>query len=156
MQEADAATVLGNFDNAKFNYNSVESTFFKRDGKFYVRTDGPDGKLADYPIKYTFGVTPLQQYLIEFPGGRYQCLGIAWDSRSNEEGGQRWFHLYSSENLDHKDQLHWTGRYQNWNLQCAECHSTLLKKNYNAATDSYHTTFTGQCSVRILPRTACT
>jgi len=50
-----------------------------------VRTDGPDGKLHDYEIKYTFGVVPLQQYLIEFPDGRLQALGIAWDSRPAEE-----------------------------------------------------------------------
>jgi predicted CXXCH cytochrome family protein len=141
MQEANAQTVLGDFDNATFKHFDVESTFFKRDGHFMVRTDGPDGKLADYEIKYTFGVTPLQQYLIEFPGGRYQALGIAWDSRPKSEGGQRWFHLYPHEKVDHSDQLHWTGRYQNWNLECAECHSTNLKKGYNAATDSYKTTF---------------
>ena len=141
MQEANAATVLGDFDNAKFRYVGVESTFFKRDGKFMVRTDGPDGKLADYEIKYTFGVTPLQQYLIEFPGGRYQALSIAWDARPKAEGGQRWFHLYPNEKIDHKDQLHWTGLYQNWNLQCAECHSTNLKKGYDAAGNTYKTTF---------------
>jgi len=142
MQEANSQTVLGDFDNAKFKHFGVESTFFKRDGKFMVRTDGPDGKLADYEIKYTFGVTPLQQYLIEFPGGRYQALGISWDSRPKSEGGQRWFHLYPHEKVDYTDQLHWTGRYQNWNLQCAECHSTHLKKGYDAAMDSYKTTFT--------------
>ncbi|TAK62713.1 MAG: tetratricopeptide repeat protein [Methylobacter sp.] len=141
MQETNSRTVLGDFDNTTFKHYGVESTFFKRDGKFMVRTDGPDGKLADYEIKYTFGVTPLQQYLIEFPGGRYQAFGIAWDSRPKSEGGQRWFHLYPHEKVDHNDQLHWTGRYQNWNLQCAECHSTNLKKGYDAATDSYKTTF---------------
>jgi predicted CXXCH cytochrome family protein len=141
MQEANEQTVLGNFNNAKFKHHDVESTFFKRDGKFMVRTDGPDGKLTDYPITYTFGVTPLQQYLIAFPGGRYQTLSIAWDSRPKSEGGQRWFHLYPKDSIDHTDQLHWTGRYQNWNMECAECHSTHLKKGYNAATDSYETTF---------------
>ena len=141
MQEANEQTVLGDFDNAKFKHDNVESTFFKRDGKFMVRTDGPDGKLTDYPITYTFGVTPLQQYLIAFPGGRYQALSIAWDSRPKAEGGQRWFHLYPKEKMDHTDQLHWTGRYQNWNMECAECHSTNLKKGYDAASDSYKTTF---------------
>lgn len=141
MQEATEATVLGNFDNAKFSYFGVESTFFKRDGKFMVRTDGPDGKLADYAIQYTFGVTPLQQYLIEFPGGRYQVLGIAWDARSQERGGQRWYHLYPNEKIDYKDQLHWTGLYQNWNLQCAACHSTNLQKGYDAAGNAYKTTW---------------
>jgi hypothetical protein len=116
MQEANAATVLGDFDNATFRYNDVESTFLRRDNKFIARTDGPDGKLTDYEVKYVFGVTPLQQYLIEFPGGRYQALSIAWDARPQAEGGQRWFHLYPNEKIDHTDPLHWTGLYQNWNL----------------------------------------
>jgi predicted CXXCH cytochrome family protein len=141
MQEADEKTVLGNFNNAKFNYHGIVSMFFKRDGKFMVRTDGADGKLTDYAIKYTFGVTPLQQYLIEFDGGRYQALSIAWDSRPKADGGQKWFHLYPNEKINHNDQLHWTKRYQNWNMECAECHSTHLQKGYDAATDSYKTTF---------------
>lgn len=139
MQEAAATTVLGDFGGAKFSYNGVVSTFFKRGGIFYVNTDGPDGKLADYPIKYVFGVTPLQQYLIEFPGGRLQALSIAWDSRPKSAGGQRWYHLYPKEKIGHTDPLHWTGIYQNWNMQCAECHSTGLKKGYDAASDSYRT-----------------
>ncbi len=141
MQEANAKTVLGNFANAKFRYNGVESTFFTRGDKFMVRTDGPDGKLADYEIAYTFGLYPLQQYLIPFPGGRYQALPIAWDARPKDQGGQRWFHLQPGQKVDHKDPLHWTGRYQNWALQCAECHSTNLKKGYDAASDTYKTTF---------------
>ena len=141
MQEATETTVLGNFENAKFSYFGVESTFFRRDGRFMVRTDGPDGKLADFAVKYTFGVTPLQQYLIEFPGGRYQVLGIAWDARTKAQGGQRWYHLYPNEKVDHKDQLHWTSLYQNWNLQCAACHSTNLHKGYDAAGNAYKTTY---------------
>jgi predicted CXXCH cytochrome family protein len=141
MQDASPATVLGDFDNARFRHYGIESTFFKRDGRFLVRTDGPDGRLADFKIKYTFGVWPLQQYLIGFPGGRFQTLGIAWDARSRGEGGQRWFHIYPNEKMDHRDQLHWAGLYQNWNLQCAACHSTNLKKGYDAASNTYNTTF---------------
>jgi len=141
MQEANASTVLGNFEDARFRHFGVESRFFKRDGRFMVRTDGPDGKIADFEIKYTFGVWPLQQYLIEFPGGRYQTLGISWDAREKSEGGQRWFHIYPNEKMDHRDQLHWAGLYQNWNLQCAACHSTNLRKGYDAASNTYKTTF---------------
>lgn len=141
MQAATAVTVLGNFADARFRHQGVESSFFKRGDKFMVRTDGPDGKLADYEIAYTFGVYPLQQYLIAFPGGRYQMLPIAWDARAKDSGGQRWFHLQTDEKIDHQDPLHWTGRYQNWALQCAECHSTDLKKGYDAASDTYKTTY---------------
>jgi len=141
MQPADAATVLGNFDHATFTYHGVTSTFFKKDGRYFVRTDGPDGKLHEYEIAYTFGVAPLQQYLIAFPGGRYQALNVCWDARLATEGGQRWFHLYPNENVDFRDVFHWTGPYQNWNFMCAECHSTNVRKGYHPEEDRYETTF---------------
>ena len=65
----------------------------------WCRTDGPDGALHDYEITHTFGIDPLQQYLIGFPDGRYQMLGLAWDTRPKDKGGQRWFHLYPDEKL---------------------------------------------------------
>ncbi len=141
MDLADDQTVLGDFDGASFTHFGVTSTFFRRDGQFFVRTDGPDGELHDYEIAYTFGVTPLQQYLIAFPDGRYQALGIAWDTRPVEIGGQRWFHLYPDEPLGHDDRLHWTGPNQTWNYMCAECHSTDLRKNYDSSADRYETTW---------------
>jgi len=141
MQPANAQTVLGDFGEAHFQKDGVTSTFYKKEDRFYVRTDGPDGKLHEYPIAYTFGVFPLQQYLIPFPKGWFQCLGIAWDSRPRQEGGQRWFHLYPNEKMPHTDPLHWTRRNQTWNFMCAACHSTNLRANYDLAADSYATTW---------------
>ncbi|MFO1311086.1 MAG: multiheme c-type cytochrome [Burkholderiales bacterium] len=137
MQPADGRTVLGDFGNAKLE----GTTFFLRDGKYFVNTEGPDGKRADFEIKYTFGVRPLQQYLIELPGGRMQAFGLAWDSRPKEQGGQRWLNLYPGRNLKPGDALHWTGIEQNWNFQCAECHSTNLRKGFDAASGTFHTTW---------------
>ena len=139
MQEANENTVLGDFNNKKHSYYGVTSTFFKKDGKYFVNTDNAKGELQDFEIKYTFGVEPLQQYLIEFPGGRLQALNIVWDTHPKEQGGQRWVHLYPKEKVDHSDPLHWTGVYQNWNNMCAECHSTNLKKNYDYEQDAYDT-----------------
>jgi tetratricopeptide (TPR) repeat protein len=141
MDVADEETVLGDFDDATFTHYGVTSTFFRRDGKFFVRTDGPDGELQDYEIIHTFGVRPLQQYLIEFPGGRLQALSLCWDSRPAEEGGQRWFHLYPDEAIRHDDPLHWTAPSQNWNYMCAECHSTNLRKGYDLEEDRFGTTW---------------
>jgi Flp pilus assembly protein TadD len=139
MQEATPESVLGDFDNAEFTYYDVTSSFYRDGERFMVRTDGPDGSLQDYPVRYTFGVTPLQQYLVEFPGGRLQALSLAWDSRPAESGGQRWFHLYPDEKIDHDDELHWTGHNQNWNFMCADCHSTSLQKNYDAGSRTFDT-----------------
>jgi hypothetical protein len=99
MQKATAATVLGDFANATLTHHGITSTFSRDGEKLMVRTEGPNGARHDYEIAYTFGVYPLQQYLIAFPGGRYQALGIAWDSRPKDQGGQRWFHPYP----DHGD-----------------------------------------------------
>ncbi len=141
MQHATAATVLGDFDNARFTYNGIVSRFFRRDGKFFVNTDGPDGALADFEIRYTFGVYPLQQYLVAFPDGRMQALPIAWDARSKDEGGAHWYHLYPDEHVTFKDALHWTRLNQNWNWMCADCHTTKLARNYNADKNTYATTW---------------
>ena len=139
MQHATDATVLGNFDGAIFDRHGVRSRFFRREGRFFVHTDGPDGKLADFEVKYTFGVEPLQQYLIELPAGRLQALSISWDTRPRAEGGQRWFHLYESERIDYRDELHWTRPAQNWNFMCADCHSTGVRRGYREATGGYET-----------------
>lgn len=141
MQHATDQTVLGNFNDASFDYYGVQSRFFRKDGKFLVETDGADGKLAVFDVKYTFGVDPLQQYLVEFPDGRVQALPMAWDSRPQDKGGQRWLHLSPDEAIKHDDILHWTKMNQNWNFMCAECHSTGLRKNYDAATDRFATTW---------------
>ena len=142
MAAASEQSMLGNFNGAKFTYAGITRTFFKRGGEFFVNTDGRDRKLTDYEIKYTFGVFPLQQYLIEFADGRLQALSIAWDARPRQEGGQRWFHLYPNDRITHDDELHWTRPSQNWNFMCADCHSTGLQKNYDPVADRFQTKWT--------------
>ncbi len=141
MDVANEYTVLGDFNNVSFTHFGITSTFFKRDGEYYVNTEGPDGTLEDFKISYVFGIRPLQQYLVAFPGGRYQCLPICWDTRPEEQGGQRWYHLYQDERIAPDDVLFWTRVTQNWNYMCAECHSTNLHKNYSYKEKAYHTTF---------------
>jgi tetratricopeptide (TPR) repeat protein len=141
MQPANGSTVLGDFNDVSITDGAVTSRLFRRGGKFIVRTDGPDAALHDYEIKYTFGVSPLQQYLIAMPGGRLQALGIAWDSRPRESGGQRWFNLHPGLKLGAGDPQHWTAIDQNWNFMCADCHSTNLRKNYDPRTRTFATSY---------------
>jgi predicted CXXCH cytochrome family protein len=142
MQPANAQTVLGNFRDTVFSHKGQVSQFYAADQKFKVRTVGPDGHPHEYEMAYTFGIKPLQQYLIPFAKGRFQALSIAWDTRSEQEGGQRWFHLYPDDTIDPTDELHWTGPNQNWNYMCADCHSTNLQKRYDITRDNYATTWT--------------
>jgi tetratricopeptide (TPR) repeat protein len=140
MEVATDETVLGDFNDAVFTRVGVTTRFFRRDGKFMVNAEGPDGRMRDYEIKYTFGVEPLQQYMVEFPGGRLQVLRVSWDAERKQ-----WFEVTPPDVPDERippgDPVHWTGIGQNWNTTCADCHSTNLKKGYDPETDSYHTTY---------------
>lgn len=136
MKIADSTTILADFNNATFVYKNVKSTFFKKEGDFYVNTEGTDGNYYDYKIIYTFGFTPLQQYIVKLEDGKYQCLITAWDSVEN-----KWYHLQPNLDIVHDEWMHWTGGSMNWNTMCADCHSTNLHKNFESENYSYATTF---------------
>ena len=127
MQVADPKTVLA---------STAGDGLRARDGGFVLHAAGPGGVVADFPVKYTFGLAPLQEYLVELPGGRLQAYTHAWDV-----GAKRWFDLYPKEKLLPGDELHWTGRQQNWNHMCADCHSTDVRKRYDPATGTFDTRF---------------
>lgn len=136
MAPASETSVRADFADTSFTHGGVTTRFAKRDGKFVVETTGPDGAPRADVVKYTFGVEPLQQYLVERDAGRVQCLTVAWDTEQ-----KRWFDLYPDETFAPSDALHWTGRYQRWNVMCAQCHSTNLVKGYDAPSDGYATTW---------------
>ncbi|MDP2469496.1 MAG: tetratricopeptide repeat protein [Candidatus Palauibacterales bacterium] len=136
MAPADSTSVRGDFADAEFEHGGITSRFFMRDGRYFVNTEGPGGVMSDFEIAYTFGWEPLQQYLIAFPGGRYQALSIAWNTERGE-----WFSLYPDRVIPPDDWLHWTRSAQTWNGMCAECHSTNLRKGYDPETDSFETTW---------------
>ncbi|NNE06757.1 MAG: hypothetical protein HKN15_13635 [Xanthomonadales bacterium] len=141
MQIATNETVLGDFSNASLTYFGTQARFSRHGSQFLITLDHGNSEMEEFRITHTFGVTPLQQYLVDTSGGRKQALQYAWDSRPRDEGGQRWFHLYNEEHIKPDDPLHWTGRYFNWNYSCAECHSTNLVTGYNLDNDTFDTVF---------------
>lgn len=136
MQVANENTVLGNFNDQKITLDGVSYHFTKNGSEFWVHIKEIDGTEKDYKISYAFGFTPLQQYLIDFDGGRKQVLRVTWNTIQ-----KKWFHQYSGDSIDPHDWMHWTESSQNWNTMCAECHSTNLKKNYDTESDTFHTTY---------------
>jgi tetratricopeptide (TPR) repeat protein len=140
MDIATEETVLGDFNNYEFRQRGKTHRMFRREGKFFINTPGPTGEFEDFEITYTFGYTPLQQYLVPFEGGRLQCLPIAWDTEH-----ERWFHLadtvYKGQDVGHGNWLYWTNQAQNWNGMCADCHTTNLRKNYDPDKKTFNTTW---------------
>lgn len=140
MAIADKTTVLADFDNKQVEHYGQKATFFVKDSRYKV-TISYDKQVDTYPVKFTFGHFPLQQYLVETEDGRLQVLPFAWDSRSKEEGGQRWYHNYSHEDISPKDRLHWRQPLQNWNGMCADCHSDGLVRNYDVDNNTFNSQF---------------
>ncbi|MCM5693008.1 cytochrome c family protein, partial [Sinorhizobium meliloti] len=136
MAIADDRSVLGNFNNIQFDRDGVAASFFRRDDRFFVRTEGPDGKQADYEVKYTFAYEPLQQYLVDLGGGRLQALDIAWDTQKRE-----WFWLGEGSAAKPGSTFHWTGSFYRWNRTCIDCHSTDPRTNFEPQSNEYNSSY---------------
>ncbi|HMC56489.1 MAG TPA: multiheme c-type cytochrome, partial [Gemmatimonadaceae bacterium] len=140
MRRAAGNVVLGDFNAAHLRANGGAWTFTRSGARYVVNTRSADGTMRDFTVRYTFGVWPLQQYLVDYTGGRLQALSVAWDGRPAAQGGQRWFSLAPNQIVEHGTAQHWTGRGYNWNYMCADCHSTAVRKGYAAVAETFHTT----------------
>ena len=136
MQPATAQTVLGDFGDVRFGEGAAAARFFRRGGDFVVAAQGADGRTQELAASHVFGIRPLQQVLLPQEGGRLQAFTIAWDTTR-----KIWFSLHTDGPVPPGDNLHWSGRYQNWNLMCGECHTTAYRKGYDDEHDRYATTW---------------
>ncbi|MBB3048233.1 putative CXXCH cytochrome family protein [Litorivivens lipolytica] len=132
MLPASADSVLAEFDGSVTRFNGQAFRFIYQNEQYQVRV-GEGNEAVTYPIDYVFGFVPLQQYLARLPGGRYQAIPVAWDTRPKGKGGQRWYALDSDLNWDHPGFT--------WNTSCAECHSTKLEKGYQPYSNTFVTHF---------------
>src|SRR5262245_38827617 len=104
-------------------------------GKAQIVTTGLEGQRTAFVAERVIGVDPLRQFLIPAPGGRLQSTELAFDPKTND-----WFDVYGQEDRKPGEWGHWTGRGMTWNVMCAACHNTRLRKNYQESNDSYATT----------------
>ena len=141
MLPPSAESVLGDFNNKEVTFKGVTTRFTQNEQGYYISTQNAEKKQQIYKVAFTFGYTPLQQYLIDTGDGKLQAFDIAWNSHPLAEGGQRWFKLLPKEDTNTESPFHWTKQLQNWNSRCAECHSTNLNKGYDPIYRRYETTY---------------
>lgn len=132
----DPALDRAAFDPARtFPHGSQTSEARLTNAQFQIVTAGPSGSHAPFPVERVVGVTPLRQYLVPQPGGRFQVTEVAFDPNRGD-----WFDIFGAEDRRPGEWGHWTGRGMTWNMMCAGCHNTRVRKNYRADTDAYATT----------------
>ncbi|MBI3844148.1 MAG: hypothetical protein HY292_05855, partial [Planctomycetes bacterium] len=101
-------------------------------GRSTLTAEGPDGRTQPFAVQALIGVDPLFQCLVQFDGGRLQATALAFDVHKHE-----WFDLHAPEPRRPDEWGHWTQRGMTWNFQCAYCHVTDYRKNYDLAKDAY-------------------
>lgn len=118
-----------------FAFASQRVEVSRTNGQYQAMTLGPSNQYQPFRIERVIGRDPLRQFLVSFPGGRFQALEAAYDPGRNE-----WFDVFGNEDRHPGEWGHWTGRGLNWNSMCATCHNTDLRENYDQANDTYKTT----------------
>jgi predicted CXXCH cytochrome family protein len=117
-----------------FSHGTQQTSARMVDGRYEVVTAGLAGTNQVFPLVRVLGETPLRQFLVAEARGRYQITEASYDPRTNE-----WFNVYGQEDRLPGEWGHWTGRGMTWNVMCAYCHNTRVRKNYEPETDTYRT-----------------
>lgn len=118
----------------RFRHGTQKSEARSTNGQFEVLTLGFARHTERYRVERVIGASPLRQFLVKAPGGRYHPTEVAFDPRRSD-----WFNVFGDEDRVPGDWGHWTGRGMVWNSMCAACHNTRLRKNYDPATDTFST-----------------
>ncbi len=117
-----------------FTHGTQTTLVHCAEARHLVTTRGRSGSNETHAVARVIGHDPLRQFLVPFPGGRWQVLEAAWDPHRRE-----WFNVFGAEDRQPGEWGHWTGRGLNWNSMCAGCHNVRVRKNYEPATDTYRT-----------------
>ena len=124
------------FDPAKsFTHGSQKSTAQGSGDAAQITTLGFGNQVVPYTVNRVIGHDPLRQFLVNGEAGRVHTMETTWDPNHHE-----WFNVYGNEDRKPGEWGHWTGRGMVWNTMCASCHNTRVRKNYDAAADTFHTT----------------
>ena len=132
MQPATRQSVEGNFAQAKVVLHG--STYLLREsgGNYFITESDLSGKSWEHRIEYTLGVRRVQHYLTTLPDGRIVLIPAAWDNIA-----KKWIHDVDAGNPEEAS----GDRILVWNKTCYGCHATGERKNFDAATGAYHTTW---------------
>lgn len=120
----------------KFASKEVTTKMYKKGGKFYVNTIGPDWEAHDYEVAYVLGINRKQNYITRFPNGEIHVLPVEWDANK-----KTWADLNGLKESYPGDREYWSDAGRIWQLKCGGCHVTGLKINYDIAKDSFDSTW---------------
>ena len=136
-------TVFSQFspDTAHYEYQGFTTKMVSTTAGYEMIAPDEDGVDRAWPVDLVIGIRDHQGFLTRFPDGRYQVLPSTYDMRK-----QTWFDateglVVSDHVLRPDDEYYWTSRMRSWNRGCFDCHLSGMRKNYDAETNTYATTW---------------
>jgi predicted CXXCH cytochrome family protein len=138
LSPAEGKLVVGNFNGAHFAGTSTEAWMKKDHGKPVMRTHGPDGELADFPVSWVVGGKRMQDAVTVFPDGRWQVLPVYFHTTKHE-----WVDYTESKQgaLTPDHPFYWTNARRMANHECLDCHTTGLTVAYDDSSHQWTTKF---------------
>lgn len=142
-RRVDAALDSEPFHGQRLQAHGSELTFNTNRAGALLLNDSKSKQT--FKVHSVLGRRPLVQYLVEGKDGGLHTPSAAWDVNKRE-----WFDMFEADSRLSQEGLasrepgdwgHWLGRGMNWNSQCAWCHTSHFRKNYDAATDRYASTW---------------
>lgn len=132
FQPATADSVVGDFGRGELRLRGQRYVVRAEDGGFFVSENLPTGKLLEHRVDFTLGNRRIQHYLTRREDGRIVVLPPSWDVQRRQ-----WFHNMEIVRPDEKQ----LDGIQVWNKNCDGCHVSEQRKGYDAAADSYATSW---------------
>lgn len=131
-REAGIGTVLGDFERDNtIVYQGIRAEMLKRDGHYWMKLTGVDGKQQELEILRTVGSRRIQQYLTR-NGDTWVRLPIAYDLVQ-----RRWMHLNGSfffpDGSDYRQHV------AEWNPNCVFCHNVKAQPHLDWTNKSWDT-----------------
>jgi hypothetical protein len=120
--------VVGDFANAHFKGASSEATMARHGQARTMRTAGPGGTLAEFPVTWVIGGKRMQDAVTVLPDGRWQVLPVYFHVRGAGRAGA-WVDFTEAKQgaLTPEHPFWWTNVRRMANHECLDCHTTGLR-----------------------------
>ncbi len=135
--------VVGDFANAHFKGASSEAVMARHGKDRTMRTAGPDGSTADFPVNWVIGGKRMQDAVTVFPDGRWQVLPVYFHVSE-----KKWVDFTEAKQgaLTPAHPFWWTNARRMANHECLDCHTTNLRvANANGTWTTTASDFTVAC-----------
>ncbi len=141
LRDPSEDVIVGRFDGTPVDYHFYTATPYQKDGDWYVRIEGKDGRPSgEHKVAQVVGKSFEQTYLFMGENGEWRVVPLSWSLER-----QQWDHTHLilgdisgsavavEEDFDARTVV--------FNQGCGQCHATGYDVGFDQKTGKYKSTF---------------